>query len=71
MGNVANNAVNNFNINGLNTPTVPTSGTQAVGGVTMNIVINGDVDNEERMEKFADYIINKMTWDNTTANRTV
>lgn len=46
-------------------------GTQAVGGVTMNITINGDVDSEERMEKFADYIITRMNWDNTTAGRTV
>ena len=46
-------------------------GTQASGGVTMNIVINGDVDSEERMERFADYIINRMNWDNTTAGRTV
>lgn len=47
------------------------NGTSALGGVTMNIVINGDVDSEERMERFADYIINRMTWDNETANRTV
>ena len=72
MRDVGNNAVSNFDIRGLNTPTVPTSGTQPnARGVTMNIVINGDVDNEERMEKFADYIINRMNWDNETANRTV
>ena len=72
MRDVGNNAVNNFDIRGLNNPTVPTSGTQAnAGGVTMNIVINGDVDNEERMERFADYIITRMNWDNSTAGRTV
>ena len=48
------------------------AGTPASGaGVTMNIVINGDVDSEERMERFADYIINRMTFSNDTAGRTV
>lgn len=68
------NIVDNFNpqLNSVgNYDTVSNSGTRAVGGLTMNIVINGDVDSEERMEKFADYIINRMNWDNTTAGRTV
>lgn len=71
MRSVGESAVNNFDITGLNTPTLPTGGSQAVGGVTMNIVINGDVDSEERMERFADYIINRMTFSNDTAGRTV
>lgn len=71
MRDVGNNAVSNFDIRGLNTPTLPTSGVQAVGGVTMNITINGDVDSDERMEKFADYIITRMNWDNDRAGRTV
>ena len=72
MQSVGESAVNNFDITGLNTPTLPTGGTQAIGGgVTMNIVINGDVDSEERMEKFADYIINRMTFSNDTAGRTI
>ena len=72
MRSVGESAVNNFDITGLNIPTLPTGGTQASGGgVTMNIVINGDVDSEERMERFADYIINRMTFSNDTAGRTV
>ena len=72
MRSVGESAVNNFDITGLNTNTVPTSATQASGnGVTMNIVINGDVDNEERMERFAEYIINRMNWNNETAGRNV
>lgn len=67
------NIMNSFNLD-LNSNignTGSNGGTQAVSGVTMNITINGDVDSEERMEKFADYIITKMNWDNTTAGRTV
>lgn len=62
--------VSNFNPN-FNLGSGSGSGTQAVGGVTMNITINGDVDSDERMEKFADYIITRINWDNTTAGRTV
>lgn len=36
-----------------------------------NFVINGDIDNDERMRKFADYIIELMNFDNNTAGRTV
>lgn len=72
MRSVGESAVNNFDITGFNTPTLPTGGIQAPGGgVTMNIVINGDVDSDERMERFADYIINRMTFSNDTAGRTV
>lgn len=67
------NIMNGFNLD-LNSNignTGSNGGTQVVGGVTMNITINGDVDSEERMEKFGDYIIRRMNWDNTTAGRTV
>lgn len=67
------NIMNGFNLD-LNSNignTGSNGGTQAVDGVTMNITINGDVDSDERMEKFADYIITRMNWDNTTAGRTV
>ena len=67
------NIMNGFNLD-LNSNignTGSNGGSQAVGGVTMNITINGDVDSDERMEKFADYIITRINWDNTTAGRTV
>ena len=71
MGDNAQSMVDNWGNPSLALDTGGNSGTSAVGGVTMNIVINGDVDSEERMERFAEYIINRMTWDNETANRTV
>ena len=71
MGDNAQSMVNNWGSPSLGFNTGSNGGTQAVGGVTMNITINGDVDSDERMEKFADYIITRMNWDNTTAGRTV
>lgn len=69
----SNSILNNFNPDlNSNIDNSGNAGTSGLGGgVTMNIVINGDVDSEERMERFADYIINRMNWDNTTAGRTV
>ena len=71
MGDNAQSMVDNWGDPSLGLGTGGDTGTSALGGVTMNIVINGDVDSEERMERFADYIINRMSWDNETANRTV
>lgn len=34
-------------------------------------VLNGDIDNEDRMQKFIDEIIRQMNWDNATAGRTM
>lgn len=66
------NIMNGFNLDlNSNIGNIGSNSGQAVGGVTMNITINGDVDSEERMEKFCDYIITRMNWDNTTAGRTV
>lgn len=66
------NIMNGFNLDlNSNIGNTGSNSGQAVGGVTMNITINGDVDSDERMEKFADYIITRMNWDNTTAGRTV
>ena len=71
MGNVANSAVNNFNPN-LNLGSGSSSGNNgSVVNNEFNFVINGDVDSDERMKKFADYIIELMNWDNNTAGRTV
>lgn len=47
------------------------SGAGTVVNNEWNFVINGDVDSDERMKRFADYIIELMNWDNNTAGRTV
>ena len=42
------------------------------GSATYNFYFNDTViDNEERMEKICDYITKKLTWNNTTAGRTI
>lgn len=38
-------------------------------GNTMNFTLNGDMDNEERMQNFVDEIIRQLQWDNDTAGR--
>ena len=40
-------------------------------GNTMNFTLNGDMDNEERMQNFVDEIIRQLKWDNDTAGRTI
>lgn len=71
MSNVGNSAVNNFNPN-FNLGGGSGSGNSgSVVNNEFNFVINGDVDSDERMKKFADYIIELMNWDNNTAGRTV
>lgn len=71
MSNVGNSAVNNFNPN-FNLGGGSGSGNSgSVVNNEFNFVINGDVDSDERMKKFADYIIELMNWDNNTAGRTI
>lgn len=41
----------------------------AGGNITFNLY--GDVDNEERMNKFVDAVVHRLTFENTTAGRTV
>lgn len=41
----------------------------AGGNITFNLY--GDVDNEERMKKFVDAVVHRLTFENTTAGRTV
>ena len=45
-----------------------------LGGVNQTLIFNFNdpvIDNEERMQKIADYIQKSINWDNTTAGRTV
>lgn len=65
---LGNNMVNSFNPEFNN----GAGGTGAgVVNNEFNFVINGDIDSEERMREFADYIIELMNFDNDTAGRTV
>lgn len=69
MGNAAGNMVANYNNNftGLN-PAVSPGGN---GGGDMIFNIYGDVDEESKMKRFAEYIRRELYWNNETAGRTV
>lgn len=43
------------------------NGQQSVNNITFNLY--GDMDTEERMQKFLDYVIEYLNWDNNTAGR--
>ena len=75
-GSLGSDVVGSFNPQ-LSTRGISSSGGASNGGAgtvinnEFNFVINGDVDNDERMRMFAEYIIELINWDNTTAGRTV
>lgn len=44
---------------------------KSTGNISNTFIINGDMDNEDRMQKFIDEIVRRMSWDNNTAGRTI
>lgn len=67
MQRVAGNMVDSFNMDLSNA----SGNNPGYANQTINITLNGDMDNEERMNKFIDELTRRLAWDNQTAGRTV
>ena len=67
MKNIGANMSNSFN------PELGGTLNGSIGGGQVNNIYFNDivVDNDERMERIAEYIAKKINWNNTTANRTI
>lgn len=66
-GSIGKGMVDNFKMDLSNAP----GNNGGYANQTINITLNGDVDSEERMNKFLDELTRRLAWDNQTAGRTV
>ena len=58
-------------VNSFNPELESTGGQPAQNGGVINITINGDVDNEKRIQEIVDAVTRALAWDNKTAGRIV